>query len=140
MTKFHVLGFPRVGAQRELKWALESYWAGNSTQDDLLNTASALRAANWQRQLDAGVDYLTVGDFALYDHVLNTSYPLGPLPERPRPAPNPVAPPFPAARGPTPCRRSGRASGMTKWFDTNHPCLAPECSVPDEFRLQPDVL
>src|SRR5690606_18845355 len=103
MTKFHVLGFPRVGAQRELKWALESYWAGNSTQNDLLNTAAALRAANWQRQLDAGVDYLTVGDFALYDNVLNTSYLLGHLLERARHAHNPVDQLFLAARGRTPC-------------------------------------
>ncbi|QQD24385.1 5-methyltetrahydropteroyltriglutamate--homocysteine S-methyltransferase [Venatoribacter cucullus] len=140
MTKFHVLGFPRVGAQRELKWALESYWAGNSTQNDLLNTASALRAANWQRQLDAGVDYLTVGDFALYDHVLNTSYLLGHLPERARHAHNPVDQLFLAARGRTPCGCSASASEMTKWFDTNYHYLVPECSVQDEFRLQPDLL
>ena len=78
----HTLGFPRVGLQRELKKAQESYWAGNSTQEELLATGRELRARHWQQQKDAGVNLLPVGDFAWYDHVLTTSLLLGNVPAR----------------------------------------------------------
>ncbi len=78
----HVLGFPRIGARRELKFALESYWAGNSNVGDLLGTAAALRARHWRQQADAGLDWVTVGDFALYDQVVNHLQWLGCEPAR----------------------------------------------------------
>ncbi len=78
----HTLGFPRVGLKRELKKAQESYWAGNSTQEELLNVGRELRARHWQQQQQAGVDLVPVGDFAWYDHVLTTSLLLGNVPER----------------------------------------------------------
>ena len=140
MTLFHTLGFPRVGQQRELKWALESFWAGNSTQQELLDVAHTQRLANWQRQLQAGADFITAGDFALYDHVLNTSYLFGHLPERARHSDDALNQLFLAARGRTPCGCTSHASEMTKWFDTNYHYLVPECRAEDEFRLQPELL
>jgi 5-methyltetrahydropteroyltriglutamate--homocysteine methyltransferase len=140
MTIFHVPGFPRLGAERQLKWALERYWKGDIQQQALLEVASDVRKNNWQIQLDAGVDWLAVGDFALYDHVLNTSYLLGHLPARARVASNPVDQLFLAARGREPGGLSAAACSMTKWFDTNYHYLVPECSSDDEFHLQPELL
>ena len=63
----HTLGFPRVGLRRELKKAQESYWAGNSTREELLAVGRELRARHWDQQKQAGIDLLPVGDFAWYD-------------------------------------------------------------------------
>ena len=78
----HTLGFPRVGLRRELKKAQESYWAGNSTREELLAVGRELRARHWDQQKQAGIDLLPVGDFAWYDHVLTTSLLLGNVPAR----------------------------------------------------------
>ncbi len=78
----HTLGFPRIGIERELKKALELYWAGKSTQEALLATGKLLRARHWQQQKEAGIDLIPVGDFAWYDHVLNMSLLLGNVPKR----------------------------------------------------------
>jgi len=78
----HTLGFPRVGLRRELKKAQESYWAGNSSREELLAVGSELRARHWDQQKQAGIDLLPVGDFAWYDHVLTTSLLLGNVPAR----------------------------------------------------------
>ena len=68
----NVLGFPRIGPQRELKSATESYWSGDRSMEDLLGTAKDLRAANWKLQRDAGIDLIPSNDFSLYDQVLDT--------------------------------------------------------------------
>lgn len=78
----HTLGFPRVGLRRELKKAQESYWAGNSSREELLAVGRELRARHWDQQKQAGIDLLPVGDFAWYDHVLTTSLLLGNVPAR----------------------------------------------------------
>ncbi len=75
------LGFPRIGPRRELKTALESYWAGKIGQDELLETAEALRAMIWQRQHASGIQVIPSNDFSLYDHVLDTSIMVGAIPE-----------------------------------------------------------
>ncbi len=80
----HTLGFPRIGLRRELKKALESYWAGNSTQEELQAVGRELRARHWQQQKAAGIDKVPVGDFAWYDHILTTSLMLGNVPARHR--------------------------------------------------------
>lgn len=71
MIKIHTLGYPRIGLQRELKFALERHWRGESSAAELEETAAELRARHWQQQANAGLDYVTVGDFAFYDHVAN---------------------------------------------------------------------
>ena len=82
MTVAHSLGFPRIGARRELKFALEEYWAGRRTADELHQLARTLRRQNWQHQQDAGLDFVSVGDFSYYDQVLDTSALLGVVPQR----------------------------------------------------------
>jgi 5-methyltetrahydropteroyltriglutamate--homocysteine methyltransferase len=67
------LGFSRIGANRELKKALETYWSGQSSADDLLRTAKQVRQTNWQVQREAGLSQIPVGDFSLYDHVHDTA-------------------------------------------------------------------
>src|SRR5882762_11523768 len=67
----HVPGFPRIGEQRELKFALERHWRGEISEDELEAIGRGLRQRHWQMQRDAGLDFVTVGDFAFYDHVAN---------------------------------------------------------------------
>ena len=80
MTTIHNLGFPRIGAKRELKFALESYWKGDSSRDELKALGAQLRQQHWKDQ--SGLDLVPVGDFAFYDQVLDMSFTLGNLPER----------------------------------------------------------
>src|SRR5215510_11159100 len=75
------LGTPRIGPRRELKIALESFWAGKSDENALLATAAALRSANWARQKALGITVIPSNDFSLYDHVLDTSIMVGAIPE-----------------------------------------------------------
>src|SRR5687767_1187115 len=82
MALAHTLGFPRIGADRELKKALESYWKGDLDQNALKSVGRQLRATHWQLQKDAGIDLLPVGDFAWYDQVLTHSLTFGVIPER----------------------------------------------------------
>ena len=78
----HILGFPRIGAERELKFALERHWRGEVSEAALEQTGKALRARHWALQRDAGLDYVTVGDFAFYDQVANHIQLLGCEPAR----------------------------------------------------------
>jgi 5-methyltetrahydropteroyltriglutamate--homocysteine methyltransferase len=132
MARTAVLGFPRIGANRELKRALENYWAGRGTPAELQATASAIRAANLQTAARAGIDVLPVGDFALYDHVLDTAQMVGLVAPRHRdPAASELSRYFVACRGAadiTPLE-------MTKWFDTNYHYLVPELSDDQSFVL-----
>ncbi len=127
MARTHILGYPRIGAQRELKWALEAYWKSPRTEADeqaLRQVGTRLRQQHWQRQRDAGLDWVTVGDFAWYDTTLNLSAALGALPERfgLDPATLSLSQYFDLARG----RADQPAMEMTKWFDTNYHFLVPE--------------
>lgn len=134
MTKAHILGYPRIGEKRELKFALEAYWRGDSDLDTLLSVGKELRAKNWQAQADAELDFVTVGDFAWYDHVLNTSLLLGHVPQRHRKHGINIDTLFTIARGDTECD-CGHAADMTKWFNTNYHYLVPEFSKSDTFEL-----
>ncbi len=137
----HVLGYPRMGAQRQLKWALEDYWKGQLTQEQLLNEAADIRQSHWKIQLDAGLDFITAGDFALYDHVLNHSYLFGVVPERF--AANESGwqwdTYFRMARGRSTQGDDCAACEMTKWFDTNYHYLVPEFTEQQAFNLNADV-
>ncbi len=124
MAIAHVLGFPRIGAGRELKSALESYWKKELPESGLLKAGRELRKRHWARQRAAGLDYVTVGDFAWYDHVLQTLAHLGCLPARFGYDARALTLPqyFTAARGDA----DHPAMEMTKWFDTNYHYLVPE--------------
>ncbi|MFZ4834965.1 5-methyltetrahydropteroyltriglutamate--homocysteine S-methyltransferase [Rouxiella sp. Mn2063] len=133
----HTLGFPRVGLRRELKKAQESYWAGNSTQEELLATGRELRARHWKQQQDAGVDLVPVGDFAWYDHVLTTSLLLGNVPARHQNADGSVDLDtlFRLGRGRAPTGKPAAAAEMTKWFNTNYHYMVPEFVKGQRFKL-----
>ena len=146
MALAHNLGFPRIGADRELKKALEAYWKGDLTQAALQAVGRDLRAKHWQLQKDAGIDLLPVGDFAWYDQVLGHSLALGVIPERFASALNERGLPtldtlFAMARGATATCCGGEhgqaqyAQELTKWFDTNYHYLVPEFSAEQTFQL-----
>ena len=82
MASTHSLGFPRIGARRELKFALEAYWRGESSREALQQVGAELRSRHWQDQ--SGLDWVPVGDFSFYDQVLDMSFTLGNLPARVR--------------------------------------------------------
>src|SRR6267154_1860888 len=127
----HILGFPRIGAKRELKAALESFWRGELPESELLKVGRELRGKHWQWQRDAGLDFVTVGDFAWYDTVLQTLAHLGCVPERFGFDPRALTLPdyFTLARGDT----NHPAMEMTKWFDTNYHYLVPEWTSDTRF-------
>lgn len=134
----HNLGFPRIGARRELKRALESYWAGLITEAQLLVTAKAIRQENWLRQKAIGIDLIPSNDFSLYDHVLDACALVGAVPERFHWTGGNVnlTTYFSMARGAAPA--SGPAAApleMTKWFDTNYHYLVPELHPQQTFRI-----
>ena len=141
MTTIHNLGFPRIGARRELKFALESYWKGESSRDELKALGAGLRARNWTSQ--QGLDLVPVGDFTFYDQVLDTSFTLGNLPERVQGFHGDALDNyFRVARGRSAqsaehngCCGGVAAGEMTKWFDTNYHYIVPEFTAATEFKL-----
>ncbi|WP_278413043.1 5-methyltetrahydropteroyltriglutamate--homocysteine S-methyltransferase [Stutzerimonas kunmingensis] len=138
MAVAHNLGFPRIGADRELKKALEAYWKGELDEQGLRLVGRQLRAQHWQAQADAGIQLLPVGDFAWYDQVLTHSLMFGVVPQRFRPADGQptLDTLFAMARGVTnSCCGGGQAQEMTKWFDTNYHYLVPEFTVDQQFQL-----
>ncbi len=138
MTITHNLGFPRIGVQRELKRALEAYWSGAQSAQDLENTGRELRARHWKLQEAAGLDFVPVGDFAWYDHVLEWTTLLGAVPARfAQSDRDPVALDtlFRMGRGRAPTGTPAAACEMTKWFDTNYHYLVPELVPNQSYRI-----
>jgi 5-methyltetrahydropteroyltriglutamate--homocysteine methyltransferase len=142
MTTIHNLGFPRIGAKRELKFALEFYWKGESSRDALKDLGAQLRKRHWHNQ--AGLDFVPIGDFAFYDQVLDMSFTLGNLPERVRGFHGDgLDNYFRVARGRSAqdaedrggCCGGVAAGEMTKWFDTNYHYIVPEFTATTEFKL-----
>ncbi len=142
MISAHNLGFPRIGGARELKWALERYWRGEIPSAVLQTTASELRSRHWRLQADAGLDNVPVGDFSLYDQVLDHSLMFGVVPSRFGAAGDmpTLDTYFAMARGMAAKPDVGFASEMTKWFDTNYHYLVPEFEPELQFNLHADPL
>jgi 5-methyltetrahydropteroyltriglutamate--homocysteine methyltransferase len=136
------LGYPRIGRRRELKRALESFWAGKTDRAGLEDVARRLRAEHWQRQAAAGLDSVPCGDFSLYDQVLDAAVLVGAVPERyadvGRDGGDDLEVYFAMARGLQREGRDVRAMEMTKWFDTNYHYIVPELHRGQRFRLQGD--
>jgi 5-methyltetrahydropteroyltriglutamate--homocysteine methyltransferase len=143
------LGYPRVGALRQLKKSLEAYWRGKGTIEELQKTAAELRRTHWLQQKEAGIDLIPCGDFTLYDHVLDAAAMVGAVPERfgwkgPRIDP---ATYFAMARGKVGLQEESgvghseshssgvHAMEMTKWFDTNYHYIVPEFIENQKFTL-----
>lgn len=142
MARLHNLGFPRIGPKRELKFALEAYWKGQSTASQLQDLASSIRAQNGE--LQRFLDLVPVGDFSLYDQVLDMSFTLGHLPERvAKLEGDELDNYFRVARGRSvndndcQCVHAGE---MTKWFDTNYHYIVPEVTAETRFALNPQRL
>ncbi len=136
----HNLGYPRIGSQRELKKACESYWSSQISLAELVEAGRAIRESHWRLQQDAGIDLVPCNDFSFYDHVLDFSLMAGAVPARYQPLldkPDAFGMDlyFAMARG---CQKGGLdliAMEMTKWFDTNYHYLVPEFTKDQTFRL-----
>ncbi len=142
MVTTHNLGFPRIGAKRELKFALEAYWKGQSSREALITTGADLRARHWRDQV--ALDLVPVGDFSFYDQILDMSFTLGNLPERVRGFHGDALDNyFRVARGRSAAGSDGHtgccggvaAGEMTKWFDTNYHYIVPEFDADTSFTL-----
>jgi len=131
------LGFPRIGLQRELKKALEGFWKGQTTREQLLTTGAELRARHWKLQQAAGLDHIPSNDFSFYDHVLDLSCLLGNVPKRYgwNGGPIDLDTYFAMARGRQVAGTDVTAMEMSKWFDTNYHYLVPEFEANPQFRL-----
>ncbi|XP_057445844.1 5-methyltetrahydropteroyltriglutamate--homocysteine methyltransferase 1 isoform X2 [Lotus japonicus] len=125
----HIVGYPRMGPKRELKFALESFWDGKSSAEDLKKVAAGLRASIWKQMADAGIKYIPSNTFSYYDQVLDATAMLGAVPPRYGWTGGEIGfdTYFSMARG----NASVPAMEMTKWFDTNYHFIVPE--------LGPDV-
>jgi len=136
----HNLGYPRIGNNRELKKACESYWDGRIGYDQLLRAGSELRQKNWMIQKNARLDLIPSNDFSYYDHVLDMTFTTGAIPDRYSDLEQTGNKSlldlyFAMARG---VQKDGfdiTAMEMTKWFDTNYHYIVPEFTRDQEFRL-----
>jgi 5-methyltetrahydropteroyltriglutamate--homocysteine methyltransferase len=130
------LGFPRIGLNRELKFALERYWAGDCSAEDLARTGRDLRARHWRIQAAAGIDQVPSNDFSLYDQVLDAAVLVGAVPARFRAHErgNELATYFAMARG----SAGVPALEMTKWFDTNYHYIVPELDEDAALHASPE--
>jgi 5-methyltetrahydropteroyltriglutamate--homocysteine methyltransferase len=142
------LGFPRLGGRRELKAALEQYWAGEASDHDLLATGQRIRRESWALQAALGLGHIPSNDFSFYDHVLDMAMVVGAIPPRfrqPPSIPAGLATYFAMARGTLPPRASAANPAgdvdpsplpLTKWFDTNYHYVVPEFDARQELRLE----
>src|SRR2546422_740577 len=133
----HNLGFPPLGAGRELKRATESYWNGKVARDALLKTGAELRARHWRLQQAAGLDLVPSNDFSYYDRMLDICALVGAVPKRYGWVGGPVDLDtyIAMARGAQQGGRDVTAMEMTKWFDTNYHYIVPEFEPAQAFRL-----
>lgn len=141
----HILGYPRIGGNRELKKACEQYWTGKTELSDLLSTGKEIRHTNRRIQKEAGIDIIPCNDFSFYDHVLDMTLALGAIPQRYRKVSEKKGNTeidlyFAMARG---YQRDGldiTAMEMTKWFDTNYHYIVPEFIKNQTFTLSSEKI
>ncbi len=128
--KNYIVGFPRIGEQRELKKVLESFWSKKSTFNEVQEVAHELKARHWNYQKDAKIDYISSNDFSLYDNMLDTAIMINAIPKRFTNLEDEELY-FAMARG----TNKNTAMEMTKWFNTNYHYIVPELSSQDEYKL-----
>ncbi len=131
MLKKIVTGFPRIGEKRELKFALESYWSGESEFESVQKVAKELKRRHWSYQREFGMDRVCVGDFSYYDIMLDTAIMLNAVPKRFQDMEDKTELYFAMARGDD----TRVAMEMTKWFDTNYHYIVPELSKDDNYKV-----
>ena len=126
----YVIGFPRIGEQRELKKALEAYWAGNSTKEELQQVASDLRKRHWIYQKNGGIDLISINDFSFYDNMIDAMVMLNAIPSKYNDIEDCMDKYFAIARGDD----NHKAMEMTKWFNTNYHYIVPELDENMDFK------
>ncbi|MBW2663695.1 MAG: 5-methyltetrahydropteroyltriglutamate--homocysteine S-methyltransferase [Deltaproteobacteria bacterium] len=126
-----ITGFPRIGEQRELKKALESFWTGKTSLSELSKASHKLKIRHWNYQKESGIDLISSNDFSWYDNMLDTVVMLNAIPERFHNITDETERYFTMARGSKDCV----AMEMTKWFNTNYHYIVPELSSKDEYSL-----
>ena len=129
--KTSVIGFPRIGEQRELKKALESYWAKKSDFSEVEKCAQELKKRHWDYQTSANIDLVASNDFSYYDNMLGMALTLGAIPKRFTDVRENKDIFFIMARG----DKDHLAMEMTKWFNTNYHYIVPELSLEDSYSL-----
>ena len=134
--KTTIIGFPRVGSLRELKFASEKYFRGEISAEELQNTAKELRSTHWQLQQENGISLIPVNDFSFYDNMLDTAVLLNAVPERYRALSlSPLDTYFAMARGYQGEHGDVKAFAMKKWFNTNYHYMVPEIEDTTEICL-----
>ncbi|MDR2772648.1 MAG: 5-methyltetrahydropteroyltriglutamate--homocysteine S-methyltransferase, partial [Elusimicrobiota bacterium] len=129
-NKTFITGYPRIGENRELKKALEAFWAGKIPLDELKKTAQNLRKTHWLFQKYEGIDFISANDFSYYDSMLDTCIMLGAIPKRFQAIADKDEQYFAMARG----NAASAAMAMMKWFNTNYHYIVPELDVSTEFK------
>jgi len=130
MSKNYIIGFPRIGEQRELKKVLELFWAKKCSFSEVEEVASQLKKRHWNYQKEAGIGFISSNDFSLYDNMLDTAILLGAIPKRFQELKDEEQY-FAMARG----SKGAVAMEMTKWFNTNYHYIVPELSLDDNYTL-----
>ena len=140
VTFSNICGFPRIGPQRELKFALEKYWKGNLSRQQLEEVGAQLRQSNWRFMQQQGIGLIPSNDFSYYDHVLDMAVLVGAIPDRFRFNKGQVDLDtyFAMARGRQGAGVDVEAMEMTKWFDTNYHNIVPELGPDTKFKLSSD--
>ena len=139
--KTAVVGYPRIGTLRELKFALEKYFRKETSADELTQTAKELRKIHWLTQKEAGIDYITSNDFSYYDIVLDTAFLLNIIPERYRELEVSELDKYLAmARGYQGENGDVKALAMKKWFNTNYHYIVPEAEDSTQIRISANKL
>ena len=132
----NILGYPRIGAGRELKKAEEAYWAGKISKQELLESAALIRKGNWQLQKESGIDLIPSNDFSFYDQTLDLNLAVGAVPERYNSLKGDLLELyFAMAHGYQKDGIDVTAMEMTKWFDTNYHYIVPEFTRNQQFSL-----
>lgn len=136
-----VIGYPRIGTLRELKFALEKYFRNEITATELQTTAKELRAIHWQSQKEAGVDFIPSNDFSFYDIVLDSAFLFNIVPKRYKKLNLSELDTYIAmARGYQGAGGDVKALAMKKWFNTNYHYIVPEIEDDTEIKLTGDKL
>lgn len=136
-----IIGFPRIGHHRELKFATEHYWKNKIDQAALLKTADEIKQNHWQAQQAAGIDLIPAGDFSFFDGVLDTANLLNIVPARYKQLNlSPLDEYFAQARGYQRGSETVKALPMKKWFNTNYHYIVPEFSKDTDVKLVGDKL
>jgi len=139
--KTSVIGFPRIGTLRELKFASEKYFRKEISEEQLKETAKELRKTHWNMQKNAGIDFISSNDFSFYDTVLDTAVLLNIIPKRYKELDlSEIDTYFAMARGYQGEHGDVKALAMKKWFNTNYHYIVPETEDDTKIKLSGDEL